>query len=503
MSLLRAAGFLMSLAARVDRARLIRAATMMITGYLAAPLVSVALARFTDDVLARRTGPALTLAVVIALLLVAQLMLSHFAHLDYYELAEMQESGLRIELMELVNHPATIEHLDDPAFADNVGLVREALFSNMFGRRAQTLLERARERSAEQVRLHRHLLELATSASSVKEVRIFGAEGEVTRRQDAAWNEITVAVCRGQAAAAALRSVGQLIFAAAYGAAILVVLRQAAAGHATVGDLVLVITLAVQVSGQITGALQLMSFLQSAEMTIARIKAMRRASGTAPPSPRALPPPVLRRGIALENISFSYAGSATPVLHDICLDIPAGHTVALVGENGAGKSTLIKLLCGMYTPTAGRIVIDGVDLTELDPAQWRDRVGALFQDFCHFEFTLREGVGLGDVGHLDDAPGVLGAITSAGAENLLRTVPGGLGGLIGRGYGDGAELSGGQWQTVGLARCLMRDHPQLLMADTIAVLDGGHLVETGTHAELMALGGLYAELFRLQAGAYH
>ena len=592
MNLFRTATFMISLGARVDRARFVRAVILMFAGYLAAPFVSLALGRFTDDVLAHRAATASTLAVLIAVLLVAQLMLSHFAHLDYYELAELQESALRTELIELVNGPATVDHLDDATFADNIGLVREGLFSNtralegvlqlgglflqtaltvailislnpllavlplaavppvLLGRHAQAVLERARESCAEQTRLHQHLLELATDAASVKEIRIFGAAEELIRRHDAAWQEITSRVCRGQAKGAALRSLGQIIFAASYGAAILLMVRQAATGHASVGDLVLVITLAIQVSTQIAGALQLMSFLQSAGATVARIGTMRRTSQSATRTTGQAPAPaVLRQGITLENLSFSYRGSPTPVLRDICLEIPAGHTLALVGENGAGKSTLIKLLCGMYYPTGGRILVEGDDLADLDPASWRSRAATLFQDFYRFELTLREGIGLGELGLLDDTAAIMRATAAAHANDILAVVPGGLDGFIGRGYEAGAELSGGQWQTVGLARCLMRVRPQLLildepaaaldataehalfkryassaraaaqasgsitilvshrfstvlMADTIAVLDGGSLVEHGTHAELMARRGLYAELFQLQARVY-
>jgi ATP-binding cassette subfamily B protein len=591
--LFRAALFMMSLGARIDRARLARAVALMMTGYLAAPLVSLALGSFTEDALAHHRAEALMLALLIAALMVAQLMLSHFAHLDYYELAEMQESALRGELMELVHGPATVDHLDDAAFADDLGLVREGLFSNtralegllqlgglflqlaltvgilislspwlavlplaaipavLTGRRAQTVLERAREQTAEQVRLRRHLLELATDAASVKELRIFGAAEELIRRHDAAWQVITRRVCRAQAHAAVLRSAGQLIFAASYGAEILLTIHDTAAGHTNIGDLVVVITLAGGISAQVSGVLQLMSYLHAAAATVDRIVKMRQA---APPTRRlsADAPPVpatLRDGITLENLTFSYPGSQVPVLDNVSLTIPAGNTLAVVGENGAGKSTLIKLLCGMYNPTGGRILIDGRDLAEYDPPAWRSAIASLFQDFYRFEFTLREGIGLGQVDQLDDTGAVMKAALDGRAHQILRIVPGGLDGFVGRRYDSGVELSGGQWQTVGLARCLMRTRPRLLildepaaaldaaaehelferytsaarnsaqqsgtatilishrfstvlMADTIAVLSEGKLIEHGSHSELITQGGLYAELFKMQARVY-
>ena len=232
------------------------------------------------------------------------------------------------------------------------------------------------------------------------------------------------------------------------------------------------------------------------------------------------------------------------------MDIPAGSVLALVGENGAGKSTLVKLLCGLYQPTSGRILIDGQDLAGLDPARWRSRVATLFQDFHRIELTLGESIGHGDIARAGDTEAVSAAAGKARADRVLRAVPGGLAGYLGHSYCDGTELSGGQWQTVGLARTLMRQHPLLLildepaaaldasaehdlferyassaaqagredggitvlishrfstvrMADLIAVLDHGQLTECGTHRELMTARGLYAELFTLQARAYH
>jgi ATP-binding cassette, subfamily B, bacterial len=607
VNVLRAGRFLLGLGLRLDRGRLVRAIVLMLAGYIAAPLAALMLGRFTNDALSRRFGTVLWLAVVIAGLLVAQLMLSHFAHLDYFEIAEMEQSRLRGELTDLVNGPAGIEHLDRPEFADGLNLVREELFGFtraieavlqlagltvqtgitaailvslnpwlaalpltavapvLFARRAQAIFERAREQTAEQTRLNAHLMELATSAASVKELRIFGAMGELRQRQEAAWRVITARMWRAQAAGAAWRAAGQLVFALGYGGAILLIVRQAVRGQATAGALVLVITLAVQVSTQIAGALQLLALLQTAGRTAYRMESLRAMTAPrvpAAPQPGARPgagpaiaaashavPGQLARGITLEGVNFSYPDSGRPVLQDIGLDIPAGHTLALVGENGAGKSTLVKLLCAMYQPTSGRILVDGTELADLDPATWRTRVATLFQDFCRFQFTLGEGIGFGDLRRLDDPEALAAAVTRARAQQVVAAVPGGLAGFTGRGYDDGVDLSGGQWQLVGLARCLMRSRPLLLvldepaaaldaaaehalferyassasaaaradggvtvlvshrfstvlMADTIAVLDHGRLVEHGTHRDLLARGGLYAELFQLQARAY-
>ena len=152
------------------------------------------------------------------------------------------------------------------------------------------------------------------------------------------------------------------------------------------------------------------------------------------------------------------------MLSGICLDIPAGQTLALVGENGAGKSTLVKLLCGLYLPTSGRILADGVDLADLDPEQWRARVATLFQDFTRIELTLGESIGHGD--SPDRGPAAVeAAVSLAHAERVLRLGQRRSQRVRRARLRDGAELSGGQWQTVGLARSLMRQAPLLLVLD--------------------------------------
>jgi ATP-binding cassette subfamily B protein len=426
-------------------------------------------------------------------------------------------------------------------------------------RTAQSTVEGARERTAERLRLANHLLELATSTGSVRELRLSGAEDEILRRQRAAWDEVTTAMWRAQLKAAVYRALGQGFFALGYGGAIMLELHSALHRHASVGDLVLVITLAVQVSMQVSGTLGVLSLLQVAGRTTDRIGRLRAVAAAAPAlsagagragtADAAAVPRRLAHGITLEDVSFSYPGAERPVLSGVSVHIPAGSVLALAGENGAGKSTLVKLLCGLYQPTTGRILIDGQDLAGLDPARWRSRVATLFQDFHRIELTLGESIGHGDIARAGDTEAVSAAAERARADRVLRAVPGGLVGYVGHSYSDGTELSGGQWQTVGLARTLMRQHPLLLildepaaaldasaehdlferyassagqagredggitvlishrfstvgMADLIAVLDHGQLTECGTHRELMTARGLYAELFTLQARAY-
>jgi ATP-binding cassette subfamily B protein len=599
MRIFRAARFLFAMGLRVDAVRLLRATVLAVALYVAAPLAALALSDLTDDVLAHRAGPALAAAALASVALTAQIMLGHFCHLDLVRVSEVQQMRLRGELMELVNGPPRIDHLDRPDVADNVDLVRDSLLATtrsldgvlqlaglllqmtvtivalvmisplfavlplcavvpvILERTAQSTVEGARERTAERLRLAKHLLELATSTGPVRELRLSGAEDEILRRQRGAWDEVTTAMWHAQLKAALHRAAGQGFFALGYGGAIAAELHSALHGHATAGDLVLVLTLAVQVSVQASGALGVLTLLQAAGRTTDRIGQLRAVAAAVPPlsAAAALPdaagvPGRLARGITLEDVSFTYPGTQRPVLSGVSVHIPAGSALALAGENGSGKSTLVKLLCGLYQPTSGRILIDGQDLAGLDPARWRSRVATLFQDFHRIELTLSESIGHGDITRAGDTKAVSAAAERARADRVLRAVPGGLAGYVGHSYTDGTELSGGQWQTVGLARTLMRRHPLLLildepaaaldasaehdlfhryascagqagqedgsitvlishrfstvgMADLIAVLDHGQLTECGTHRELMTARGLYAELFTLQARAYH
>ena len=240
-------------------------------------------------------------------------------------------------------------------------------------------------------------------------------------------------------------------------------------------------------------------------------------------------------GIRFRGLRFAYPGGA-PVLDGLDLDIPAGTSLAIVGQNGAGKTTLAKLLCRLYDPQAGAVEIDGVDLRELDIDRWRARLAAEFQDFIRFELPLRDNVA--PTGADDDT--VRAALTAAGAGTLAA-----LDTVLHRGYRGGIDLSGGQWQRVALARalCAVRlgagvvilDEPTAQLdvrgeaeiferllaatrhcttilishrfstvrhADRICVLEGGRVVELGSHAELMALGGRYRTMFDLQASRF-
>ncbi len=347
---------------------------------------------------------------------------------------------------------------------------------------------------------------------------------------------------------AAWESLGGFVAVAANIGALGLVVHMAQQGRADIGDLIITLRLASMLSGQIAAIANSTGMLvQTLQVAIRHIWLLDYAREQhSERFGRASAPEQLRGGIAFENVSFSYPGNEVEVLSDVNLWLPPGSVVAVVGENGAGKSTLVKLLSRMYEPSSGRITVDGDDLADFDPAAWRRRLSAAFQDACRFEFLLGETVGIGDVDRIDDAYQILMATERAGAGQVLESLPLGLNTQLGRRF-EGVELSGGQWQRLALARASMRDPLLLLldeptanldaeaefalfetiaratrrarsrgtvtmlvshrfstvrMADIIVVVDGGQVLEMGSHDELMNRGGLYAELFTLQSSAY-
>jgi ATP-binding cassette subfamily B protein len=248
-------------------------------------------------------------------------------------------------------------------------------------------------------------------------------------------------------------------------------------------------------------------------------------------------------GIRFENVSFQYPGAEQFTLVDINLHIKPGESLALVGENGSGKTTLIKLLTRLYSPTSGRILLDGQDLREWDEIALRDRIGVIFQDFTRYQLMLGENIGAGDVRHFEDEARWREAGEKGMAAPIVETLPDGYRTPLGKWFNDGRELSGGQWQKIALSRAFMRSRADILvldeptsamdasaeslifehfrtltrgriailishrfstvrMADQIVVIENGRIVERGSHEQLMQLNGHYSHLFSLQAKGY-
>lgn len=427
-----------------------------------------------------------------------------------------------------------------------------ALAPALSDRWAARVQQRADDSLAEDRRLLGALFAFATSPDSAREVRSYGISDALTRRHAELTERVRRRSVRAALLSAGLEAVGWLVFAAGLIAAIVVLVLRAVDGDVTPGQVVMAVSLMRRAQTQISRSTDTAGNFNTALAAARQLLWLEdhAEQATRPARGHTRAPARLNSGITLEGLTFAYPGSEeAPVLGPIDLELPAGRTIALVGENGAGKSTLVKLLCGMYPPTAGRIALDGVDLTEISPTDWRERVTGAFQDFQRLQLILAESVGVGDLPRVEDHPAVRGAMERAGTARLEERLPAGLATRVGGRFTGGHELSGGQWQRLALARGLMRHTPLLVVldeptasldalseaalfdrytaaarelaaaqgtitllvshrfstvrtADLIVVLEHGGVLEYGSPAELLAAGGTYAELYGLQARAY-
>ncbi|HET7929731.1 MAG TPA: ABC transporter ATP-binding protein [Actinomycetota bacterium] len=592
-SFLRRLRAVLSLAFRANPGLAALALTLGIVSAIAGPISAAALGSLVDAAAAGDTSSASVAAIVLSLTWVASHAAGHAAaHVAF----ALNMHIIRLSYSELIGisgRSPTIELHERPEVADRVELVRKdikmlafAMLSFVWavgivtqlattlvilvsihlslvvlpllgipslvaGVRAQRLRQGAREATLEDQRLSDHLFGLGTTSGPGKEVRIFGLADEIADRHGSVRRSIQLKERRAEMRALGGTVLGWLAYAVGYAGAVVLVSILAVDGRASVGDVILVISLAGQIQFQLGGAVQLVGDfirnLRTADHYLwlrdhaDRAVARRRQSGP--------PPEVLAEGIRFEDVSFHYPGTDVDVLRDIDLAMPAGSAVAIVGVNGAGKTTLAKLLAGFYEPTEGRITVDRVDLRDLDLDAWRARMSACFQDFVHFEFLARESTGVGDLPRIDDERSVSEALARAKASDVVDGLPDGLGTLLGKGYDDGVELSTGQWQKVALGRAMMREDPLLLildeptasldaytehalferyahaseragreigaitvlishrfstvrMADLVVVLEDGRIVQSGTHAELERDKGAYRELYELQSRAY-
>jgi ATP-binding cassette subfamily B protein len=403
----------------------------------------------------------------------------------------------------------------------------------------------AEEAAAPSQRRYRHFFALGTTAGPAKELRVTGNQHDIAARWDASWQDWYQIMARTQWAGGLWQAAAWGIFGLGYAAAVYWTVESL---HASAGDVVLVVTAGGRLGQYVAMTVGEVDFVRLWLDACRRLgwlenyAAVHRGTGDRPA------PASLADAIEFEHVSFSYPGAAEPVLREVSVKLPAGSVVAIVGENGAGKSTLVKLLCGFYAPSAGRILVDGTDLRRIDPKQWRARLAGAFQDFARLEFTARSSIGLGDLDFLEDEAVVTGAVRRAGAADVIDGLTGGLGTQLGATWPDGVDLSFGQWQKIALARGFMRSGPLLTildeptaaldaetehalferyaqearagrargrvtvlvshrfstvrMADLIIVVDDGRIAELGSHTDLMGRAGAYADLYSIQARAY-
>ncbi|PRX62132.1 ATP-binding cassette subfamily B protein [Nonomuraea fuscirosea] len=458
--------------------------------------------------------------------------------------------------------------------------------------RAARHIDAAAERTAETTRLEEALSETITSAGSAKEARLSGAAPVLDTMAGQRWEQTSAALTTAGIRAALLTFTGSATFLAGYVSALGYTAWLARNSQATAGDIVLVATVGVQFVtqasrlafhfGSVTSGLRAVSRLSwlrhyattthpnTTELSVSQPPptpttpdvGTARPASPAPSAGKPVPEPTvpggagsrdeqpldkhLDHGITLRQVSFTYPGTSRQVLRDLDLHLPAGSTVALVGSHGSGKTTLAKLLCGLYRPDHGEILVDHVPVRHLAPEYWRHRISAVFQDLARFELTAAETVGVGDLPRLHDFTAVATALTRADATDLMADLPHGPATELGDTFEHGVRLSGGQWQKLALARASMRDAPLLLvldeptasldapaesavfaryaeaarrhpgavtllithrfptvrMADLIVVLDNGRIVQQGTHADLVTLPGPYADLHTIQRDAF-
>jgi ATP-binding cassette subfamily B protein len=408
-------------------------------------------------------------------------------------------------------------------------------------------VERAvQERVAQANRLARHLFTIATTAAPGKEVRVTGIGNRLVAQRRETWERAYAPAAAVRWGSAMWHTMAWALFGAAYVGAVVFV---ASGPDSPAGDVLLVLAAGSRLSAYIGATVGEIGFLRGFWMDGSRRLAWLEDYAASLAASADLPgPAVLRRGIRLEHVSFAYPGTSRLVLDDVSVSLPASSVIAVVGENGAGKTTLVKLLAKMYEPTSGSILVDDTPLSRMPADEWRSRLAGAFQDFFRFEFRARHSIGLGDTRRMDDEPAVVTAVERAGAADVVAHLPSGLETQLGPTWPGGVEVSFGQWQKLALARGFMRDCPLLLildeptaaldaetehalferyaaaargdspdgritilvshrfstvrMADFIVVMDGARVVEVGTHDELMAKRGQYAELYGIQAAAY-
>ena len=389
-----------------------------------------------------------------------------------------------------------------------------------------------------------YLVNLVTVDSFVKEVKLFGLSQFFIERYrliaTAFYGTQRAQVVRRYLTGFALGNISTIVTSITY----LYIALQAIAGRLSLGHLTAYTQAAVQVQNSIQSILSGFSGMYEHNLYLNNLVELMAKQPALPVAAKPTPVPQPLRGeIRFEDVTFVYPGAEVKALDKVSFTIKPGETLAVVGRNGAGKTTLFKLICRLYDPLEGRILIDGIDLRDYAPDDLRRQIGAMFQDYVDYQATASENIGLGNVPEITDREAVIEASKQAGSDELISKLPAGYDTALGKWFDAGVNLSGGEWQKVALARAFMRDEARILLldeptsaldaqaeydlferlrsltrgrtavyishrfstvrrADRIIFLEHGRLVEEGTHEDLMRLNGRYARLFRMQAAAY-
>ncbi len=388
-----------------------------------------------------------------------------------------------------------------------------------------------------------YLRHIGASAETAKEVKLFGLGDYLIDRFRTLARQIFLENRR----VAILRASWGALFAGiaslAYYAAYAFIVWRTITGAFTLGDLAFLSGSFLRLNGLFQRILLGFTQIAGQSMYLDDLFSFFEIEPTVlpPAEPKPFPVPI-RQGIAFDNVGFRYPETDNWVVRNLSFTLPAGETLALVGENGAGKTTIAKLLTRLYDPSEGRITIDGTDLKDMDPRDIHAHVGVIFQDFIRYSFTARDNIGVGRIEARADQARIDQAAEQSLADGVIAKLPQGYDQQLGRLFKQGRDLSGGEWQKVAIARAYMRDAELIIldeptaaldakaeaevfarfkalaqgksaviishrfstvrMADRILVLDNGAILEAGSHEELVALKGRYAELFELQAAGY-